>query len=197
MAYRLGADRAGPAPLQPIHVLVTGASRGEQFLGAEMPAFLGALQRTGLELRVRHQAGTLTPAALEDEYARQGVRATVMPFLDDMADALQWAHFVVTRAGAATLGELAIAGVPALIVPLSDAAADHQSANAARHAAAGAAVWARESAWDRSSMKAQVHAILTSADRWSAMSAAARRLARPDAARLVVESCEQLMDGRW
>lgn len=181
----------------PVHVLVTGASRGEHFLGAEVPAMLGAVQRLGIRLQVWHQSGGLDASMLEREYERQQVQATVTGFLDDMAQVYEWAHFVIGRAGAGTLAELAIAGLPALLVPLADAAADHQSVNAAGHAATGAAFWLREAAWDRETVARQVADVLSSPDRWTLMSTAARQAARPDAAATIVADCERLMEGRW
>jgi UDP-N-acetylglucosamine--N-acetylmuramyl-(pentapeptide) pyrophosphoryl-undecaprenol N-acetylglucosamine transferase len=197
LARRFRAARVAPALDEPIHVLVTGASRGEQFLGAEMPAFLGVVRRLGVTLQVWHQSGSLDSTTLVREYERHGVRATVTGFLDDIAAAYEWAHFVIARAGAGTLAELAIVGLPALVVPLADAAADHQSANAAGYAESGAALWLREAAWDRNAVARQVAQLLSSPDRWTVMSTAARQAARPDAARAIVDDCERLMEGRW
>jgi UDP-N-acetylglucosamine--N-acetylmuramyl-(pentapeptide) pyrophosphoryl-undecaprenol N-acetylglucosamine transferase len=82
-------------------------------------------------------------------------------------------------------------------VPLADAAADHQSANAIRYAASGAALWARESDWQRSRIAADVVAIVEASERWRTMANAARAVARPDAAAAVVADCERVMAGRW
>jgi len=65
----------------------------------------------------------------------------VRPFIDDMATEYRRASLVIARAGALTLAELAIAPArPAILIPLPTAADDHQSKNAARFAAAGAAI---------------------------------------------------------
>jgi UDP-N-acetylglucosamine--N-acetylmuramyl-(pentapeptide) pyrophosphoryl-undecaprenol N-acetylglucosamine transferase len=189
-------DRAAE-PFRQVRVLVTGASRGERFLADEMPEFLAAVQRFGPVLDVRHQCGVADAAVLERRYAAAGVAARVTPFVDEMAGVYAWAQFVVTRAGANTLAELSVAGLPALAIPLSDAAADHHSANAAAHAAAGAALWSREQGWNRDLMARDVAAVLCSPGRWTAMASAARGLARTDAAQRIVEDCEQLMEGRW
>ena len=197
LGRRFQAARVAPLPDAPIHVLVTGASRGEHFLDAEIPALLGVVQRLGVALDVWHQSGSIDAAMLEREYERHSVRATVVNFLDNMPDAYEWAHFVIGRAGAGTLAELAVAGLPALIVPLADAAADHQASNAAGHAQSGAAIWLREQAWDRDAVARQVSQVLLSRDRWMAMSSAARQVARPEAAAAIVDDCERLMEGRW
>lgn len=61
-------------------------------------------------------------------------------YLDDMADAYAVADLVLARAGASTLGELASLGKPSILVPYPHAAEGHQDENAARFAAANAAV---------------------------------------------------------
>jgi UDP-N-acetylglucosamine--N-acetylmuramyl-(pentapeptide) pyrophosphoryl-undecaprenol N-acetylglucosamine transferase len=61
-------------------------------------------------------------------------------YLDDMSDAYAVADLVLARAGASTLGELAALGKPAILVPYPHAAEGHQDENAARFAAADAAV---------------------------------------------------------
>jgi UDP-N-acetylglucosamine--N-acetylmuramyl-(pentapeptide) pyrophosphoryl-undecaprenol N-acetylglucosamine transferase len=61
-------------------------------------------------------------------------------YLHDVADAYAAADLVLARAGASTLGELAATGKAAILVPYPHAAEDHQRANAAVVAGAGAAV---------------------------------------------------------
>ncbi len=67
-----------------------------------------------------------------------------MPFYDKMAGLLQRANLAISRAGAGTLTELAVAGVPAILIPFPYAAEDHQAYNAAVFEAAGAALVFRE-----------------------------------------------------
>ncbi len=197
IARQQQGPRLGPHLGTPCHLLITSSSRGEQFLGREMPALMAGLAAAGVPLRVWHQAGSFDVETLASAYARHDIDARVVRVIDDMAAAYRWAHFAITRAGAGTLAELALAGLPALLVPLPDAAADHQSANAAPYAAAGAALWTRESAWESDRLVAGIAGVLLDPDRWRAMSDAARAAARPGAAAAVVADCERLMDARW
>jgi UDP-N-acetylglucosamine--N-acetylmuramyl-(pentapeptide) pyrophosphoryl-undecaprenol N-acetylglucosamine transferase len=61
-----------------------------------------------------------------------GERVVLRTFIDDMATAYAESDLVVARAGALTLAELAIAGKPAILIPLPTAADDHQRKNADR-----------------------------------------------------------------
>jgi UDP-N-acetylglucosamine:LPS N-acetylglucosamine transferase len=97
----------------------------------------------------------------------------------------------VCRAGASTLAELTVAGLPALLVPLPIATEDHQAKGAAAMAEAGAALWARDEDLTVDWLAEQAGALLAEPARLDAMSEAARRLGRPDAAARVAALVEE------
>jgi UDP-N-acetylglucosamine--N-acetylmuramyl-(pentapeptide) pyrophosphoryl-undecaprenol N-acetylglucosamine transferase len=130
--------------VRPARILVCAASRGGSFFAREVPALLERLASTAIPLEVHHQSGDVEPLPIELAYTRAGIVAHVSPFIDDMAAAYRWADLAIVRAGAGTIAELAIAGLPALLVPLADAADDHQTVNARAFVAAGAAAWAQD-----------------------------------------------------
>jgi UDP-N-acetylglucosamine--N-acetylmuramyl-(pentapeptide) pyrophosphoryl-undecaprenol N-acetylglucosamine transferase len=144
-----------------------------------------------------HQTGEVRADDVANAYRRAGVKATVAPYLDEIASAYRWADLVVARAGAGTIAETAAAGVPALLVPLPDAAGDHQAANAAAAAAGGGALAVAEAGWQSGPLAGQLAALLDDPARWTAMAEAARRRAVSDAAGRIVADCEALMAGRW
>ncbi len=112
-----------------------------------------------------------------------GVRRVtrVVKFIEHMEFGYAVCDLAVSRAGATTVAELARAGVPAMLVPYPFAAGDHQTRNAASMVEAGGAVLIPDS-----EVAARLPEVLTELlddpGRLSAMAAAARRLARPDAA---------------
>jgi UDP-N-acetylglucosamine--N-acetylmuramyl-(pentapeptide) pyrophosphoryl-undecaprenol N-acetylglucosamine transferase len=128
------ADRTGP-----LRLLVVGGSLGAQALNELVPAAVANLDAAHRPLIV-HQAGELHFAALRAAYARHGVAAECVAFIDDMAARYAWADFVICRGGALTISELAAAGLGAIVVPLPGAIADEQSANAQFLVDAGAAL---------------------------------------------------------
>lgn len=182
---------------RPARILVCAGSRGAAFLAREVPVLLERVVARGLALDVHHQSGDAAPTPILDAYARAGICARVSPFIDDLPAAYRWADAAIARAGAGTIAELAVAGLPSLLVPMADAADDHQSDNARAFGAEGAALWIRERDWDVEALAARLLHLLSDPATWVEMSGSARRLAAPQAADAVVDDCEILMGGRW
>lgn len=131
-----------------LHVLVLGGSLGAVALNRAVAAWLGS-RGTKASLRIRHQCGERNHDQTQQFYSQAGIapddRIALVPFIQDMAQAYAWADIVVCRAGASTIAELAVAGLPSLLVPYPWAVDDHQAANAAILERAGAAWILRES----------------------------------------------------
>ncbi len=112
-----------------LKVLVVGGSLGAVAINNTV---LAAMQSLAANTRPQlwHQVGKHNIDAMRAAYADAGVQARVVPFIDDMAEAYEWADLVVCRAGALTVAEIAAAGCAALFVPFPFAVDDHQTANA-------------------------------------------------------------------
>ena len=113
------------------------------------------------------------------------LRYVQVPYEQQMALFYQCADVVVARAGANTVAELAVVGVPAILVPLPGAPDDHQSANARVLEAAGAAVVVPDSACDGARLAQEIDSLCAQPGRLSAMAAAARTVGRPHAVEAV------------
>jgi len=116
-----------------------------------------------------------------------GLFYKVLPFEDRMPLLYEAVDVMVCRAGAITVAELAVAGVPAVLVPLPGAPGDHQTANAEALVAAGAAVLVPDRECDVGRLGEVLDELLSDPARLAAMGAAARALGRPDAAGRVAE----------
>jgi UDP-N-acetylglucosamine--N-acetylmuramyl-(pentapeptide) pyrophosphoryl-undecaprenol N-acetylglucosamine transferase len=116
-----------------------------------------------------------------------GLVHRVVPFVDDMASLYAAAEIVVCRAGAVTVAELALAGVPAVLVPLPGAPGDHQTHNAQSRVAVGAAVLLADAACTGDRLAEILEPLIADPAGLAQMAAAARGLARPDAAARVAE----------
>jgi len=118
----------------------------------------------------------------------QPPRRLVRPFWDPIAEAYRAADLAVARSGAMTTAELCAFGLPAILVPLPTAAADHQSRNAEALAAAGAAVHLPEAHLQPERLQALLFDLLSDPQRLESMGRAARQRGRPEAARTIAEA---------
>jgi undecaprenyldiphospho-muramoylpentapeptide beta-N-acetylglucosaminyltransferase len=114
-------------------------------------------------------------------------RYRVVPFEDHMAALYRAADVCVCRAGAMTVAELLVTGVPAVLVPLPGAPRDHQTRNAQALVAVGAAVLVTDADCSTDRLATEIESLLADGTRLAAMGAAARRLGHPDAATRVAE----------
>ena len=173
-------------------VAVFGGSLGARRIN-EAAAGAAGIWRDRGDLQVRHIAGRRDYDDLARRAPADGGQALaydLVAYEDNMAAVYAAAELVVCRAGATTVAELAAAGVPAVLVPLPGAPGDHQTANARRLADAGGAVLVGDGELDPARLVAEVDALLDDPARLAAMAAAARHLARPDAASAVVDLVE-------
>lgn len=123
---------------EPFTLLVMGGSQGAHVLNMRMPDAVAALQiRTGEALRVLHLAGQRDCNLVQQSYREKGVSAEVFAFSAEMPRLYASADLVVARAGAASCTELAICGLPAILVPLPHAPRNHQMRNAEAMAETG------------------------------------------------------------
>ncbi|MDE2394818.1 MAG: undecaprenyldiphospho-muramoylpentapeptide beta-N-acetylglucosaminyltransferase [Burkholderiales bacterium] len=179
------AGRSGP-----LRLLVVGGSLGARVLNETVPAALALMERAARPI-VTHQAGAAHADAVRAAYARAGVEAEVLPFIDDMAARLGECDLMVCRAGAITVSELCAAGVAALLVPLLARTTTHQRANAELMAREGAGIHLAQSELSPESL-ARALAGLDRAQ-LAAMAVNARALARPQAAARVADLIEGLV----
>lgn len=163
-------------------VLVVGGSQGSRFLNRNVPRVAAVLKDSVEGLVIRHQCGIGNSAEVASEYQASGVIATVSDYIHDMAEAMEWADFIICRSGAGTVGEVTAVGIPALFVPFALASDDHQAHNAMDLVKAGASLMKREAEFEPAAVAAELAAIMKNPERLQGMSAAARAAGRRDAA---------------
>ena len=132
-------------------------------------------------------SGEASEAGGTDGLAEHGLYYRVVPFEDDMPDFYNAADVCVVRAGAMTVAEILMAGVPAILVPLPGAPRDHQTRNAEALVAMGAAVHIPDPDCDGRRLAKELDALLGDPERLQAMRDAARTNGHPDAAARVAE----------
>jgi UDP-N-acetylglucosamine--N-acetylmuramyl-(pentapeptide) pyrophosphoryl-undecaprenol N-acetylglucosamine transferase len=175
------AGRSGP-----LKILVLGGSLGAQALNEVVPQSL-ALVPENQRPQVTHQSGAKHLDALQQNYAQAGVRAQALAFIDDMAEQYAEADLVICRAGALTVSELAVAGLPSILVPFPHAVDDHQTHNACFLADGGAAVLVQQR--DLSARRLADLLLGFTRDKLLEMANRARALAKPGATASVAGIC--------
>ncbi len=176
--------QVGYAPAsERINLLILGGSLGARVFSDVVPAALALLPEA-----LRRRLAVVQQCRAEDmervgvAYQQAGMMAELSPFFPDVADRLAKAHLVIARAGASTVAELAVAGRPAILVPLPGAIDDHQSANARALADAGGAWVMPQPHFTPAALAGRLTALLADPVALTAASVAARGQARPDAA---------------
>ena len=185
-----------PGAEGPIRILITGGSQGARLLSELVPAAIAALPE-GLRQRLVVQQQT-RPESMEVArriYRNAMVDAEIAPFFRDMASRLSAAHLVIGRSGAGSVCEFAVAGKPAILVPLAVALDDDQGQNAKLLADAGGAEVARESQLTVASLSGALEKLLSNPQRLARMAAASRSVAIADAAERLADVVEQTARG--
>lgn len=180
-------------------MLVLGGSRGALALNKLIPA---ALALVDVEVRptVLHQTGTAHLQITQDAYKQQGLEVKgqhieTTAFIDNMENAYAWADFVICRAGALTITELASIGLGALLVPFPHAIDDHQTSNGSLLVKGGAAKLVQQRDLSPEALAELISSFSESPDRCLAMAEAARSLAKNDAADRVAAVCLEVAHG--
>jgi len=164
-------------------LLAFGGSAGARSINEALAPVLGDLLT---DFNIIWQTGKSgVPAAADSEIMNSAMRERhllVHVFIEDMAGAYAVSDLAVCRAGAMTLTELAVAGLPAVLIPYPFATDDHQTANARATLERGAAVLIADKELTSERLERTVRECLTSDEKLAAMAANMRALARPRAA---------------
>ncbi|HEY9033679.1 MAG TPA: undecaprenyldiphospho-muramoylpentapeptide beta-N-acetylglucosaminyltransferase [Pseudomonadales bacterium] len=170
---------------RPLHLLVLGGSLGAKALNDVMPEVMRILVSS---VDIRHQAGNKQIDNVAADY-RAMPQVSVSAFIDDMADAYQWADLVLCRAGAMTVSEIAAVGLPAIFVPYPHAIDDHQTANANALVKAGAAIVIQQAQMTAADLAATIDRLNQDRVLLQEMAAKAAAAGIRDAASQVADNC--------
>jgi UDP-N-acetylglucosamine--N-acetylmuramyl-(pentapeptide) pyrophosphoryl-undecaprenol N-acetylglucosamine transferase len=189
-AFAQAAARRAAQPGD-FRLLIAGGSRGASGLNRMVGTDLDALLKIP-GIRIRHQTGIAQLAEFATLYKGKHLPAPE-PFIADMAGAMGDTELFVGRAGASTLAEITVAGLPALLVPFPAAAGDHQVKNARGLAQMGAAQLLEERDFHPGALAEKIAALRDQPETLQKMAAASRAAATPDAAAKLADLAEKIM----
>jgi len=183
------------APQKPFRLLITGGSQGALAINRAIVDAMDRLATRKNELAIVHQTGERDYNAVRTAYARREYSAEVVPFLTNMAERFAWADVIVCRAGAITAAEIAASGRAAIFIPFGHATDSHQLRNAQEMARAGAGRVIPEPELTPERLSSEIFSLLDQPGEIERQSCAARSLARPNAARDIVNMIEDVARG--
>jgi UDP-N-acetylglucosamine--N-acetylmuramyl-(pentapeptide) pyrophosphoryl-undecaprenol N-acetylglucosamine transferase len=164
-------------------VLVNGGSQGSLRLN-EAAVGLASRWRERRDVHVVVKAGRAHAEKVEKALADSGGSAVArcVSFFDRIESAYAAADLTVCRAGAGTVAELAVTGLPAVLVPYPYAPDDHQAVNASVLVEPGAALMVRDEEATADHLGPMVEQLLDDRASLDRMSTAAHGVGRPRAA---------------
>ena len=179
----------------PPRVLIFGGSQGAHAINVAMVEAAPRLAAVHGGMAITHQTGERDLELVRRGYDSARLAARVEPYLFTMDREIKSADLVVCRAGATTIAELAAAGRPSLLIPLPTAADDHQRKNAEVFREAGAAELIEQRNLTGALLADRITTLLADRPALQAMGSAARALAKPDAAKVIVDRALELAAG--
>jgi UDP-N-acetylglucosamine--N-acetylmuramyl-(pentapeptide) pyrophosphoryl-undecaprenol N-acetylglucosamine transferase len=184
---------------KPFRLLITGGSQGALPINRAFVDAMDRLVSRKNDLAIVHQTGERDYNAVRTAYARHEIHAEVVPFLTNMAERFAWADVIVCRAGAITAAEVTAAGRAAIFIPFGRATDSHQLRNAQEMSRAGAGRLISEAELTAEKLTGEIFSLLDQPQEIEKLSAAARGLARPYAARDIVNLIEEAANvhGTW
>ncbi|NYE58784.1 undecaprenyldiphospho-muramoylpentapeptide beta-N-acetylglucosaminyltransferase [Carboxydothermus ferrireducens] len=144
-------------------------------------------------LRLVWATGPRNYENLKQKYKNLPERVQMVPYIDNMPEVLPAADLAITRAGAATLAEIAASKVPAVLIPYPYAAENHQEHNARAFVSHGAAVLLRDAECSEDRVKATILPLLDSPEKLVKMAENAGKVLRRDSLKEITGIMEALL----
>jgi UDP-N-acetylglucosamine--N-acetylmuramyl-(pentapeptide) pyrophosphoryl-undecaprenol N-acetylglucosamine transferase len=177
----------------PINLLVFGGSQGARALSEIVPAAIALLpadQKSRLD--IVQQCRPEDMEAVRAFYNKEGVKAELAPFFNDLPARMAKAHLVIGRSGAGTVAELMVIGRPAILIPLPHALDDNQTPNADALAEAGGGWRVKQSELTPQKLAEMLRTVFAAPDDLAKRAAAAHAQAKPDAAQRLADVVDRL-----
>jgi len=177
-------------------ILIVGGSQGARRLNKLMKEGLECLAPVRDQLKIVHMSGAIDQYDLIIAYSRAGIKAKVSRFIDDMGKELREAELVVSRAGAGAVFELAAAGKPSILIPFPFAADDHQRVNAEYLSEKGAALVFDEKSITGRQLCETILELFRNREKMKQMAEAAKSVAQPEAAKMIVDEMIKIVGAK-
>ena len=190
--FREEANGDHRSPPGAARVLVFGGSQGAHAINLAMVEAAPRLAAAAPAVAITHQTGERDLEMVRDGYRGAGIEARVEPFLFEMDREMKAADLVVCRSGATTLAELTASARPSILIPFPGATDDHQRKNAEAVARNGAATMVEQKELTGDRLAHEILSLVGNAAERQRMGQAAARLAKPNAANVIVDKVVEM-----
>ncbi|MEZ6044548.1 MAG: undecaprenyldiphospho-muramoylpentapeptide beta-N-acetylglucosaminyltransferase [Planctomycetaceae bacterium] len=185
-------------------LIILGGSQGSVSLNKFVLQAYVDLKSELAGWEIWHQTGVQDYETVEKQLNELGLNITCAPFFQQPEDLYRGATLAVCRAGATTLAELALVGIPAILIPYPYALADHQTANARYYEQHGGALVLPESELQMDAgnpsepltnpLSKLLKSLIQDSQQRMEMARSMSNLAYPEAARKVAELIQNYLD---
>lgn len=182
---------------KPFHLLVLGGSQGSREVNEMVMRGVKSKPESFRRMRITHQTGSLGCEAVREMYEACDVEGEVAAYYETMPELYRTADLVISRAGATSLAEYALFGLPAILIPYANSVRDHQRKNAewfARRGAAQVFPHVNEPKEGAEWLLAMLGDLLKDRERFTRMGQAMNGAGRPAATELVVQEVARLWE---
>ncbi len=163
-------------------ILILGGSLGAQSINDAVANCLEDLEKNNFQIIWQ------TGKNYYDNYKKFNFTSVkILDFIDDMNKAYSACDLLVARAGATTIAELSVLGIPSILIPSPHVAENHQYYNAKSLADNGAAVLIKDSEL-KDSLKNEILNLAKDKNLLKSLSENAKKIARPNAANEIAKS---------
>ena len=177
-----------------LQILVLGGSQGAKVFGEVVPAAAQLLpEKMRQNLKIYQQCRLGEENEIAKAYDNSGVELIVKHFFDNMPELYRNSHVVISRSGASSVSEIAVVGVPAILVPLPTAADDHQTSNATEIAEAGAGIIIRQQELTAEKLKKILEEWASDYPQLKIMAEKAQKIGISNAATRLADGIEQMV----
>jgi UDP-N-acetylglucosamine--N-acetylmuramyl-(pentapeptide) pyrophosphoryl-undecaprenol N-acetylglucosamine transferase len=174
-----------------ITLLVFGGSQGAAAINRAVVGMVQELERRNITLQIILQTGKKNYEETVEKIKNIKTKIMVLPYIDDMAKAYAAADLVISRAGAISIAETTVCGLPTILIPYPYATANHQEKNARILEQHGAAKVILESELTAAKLAEMVSELISQPQRLATMAENSRKLGKPQA---TYEICNLLLN---
>ena len=173
-------------------ILILGGSQGAKIFSYILPT---AIQK--LDKKIQKQLTIYQQCRKEDEddlkaiYKNSPAKVIVSPFFNNMPELYQQSHLIISRAGASSISEISVVGIPSILIPLPTAADNHQSGNAQFLKQSGGSIVMEQTDFTADNLSNILEEILNHPERLEKMAESTRSQGITNATELLANAIEQ------